>query len=111
MEGGVGIFGFADVDRFFGFFIFALKSEVFWFRCLAWSAGFLPEFSLWFSVFVKMMAVFRILPCQGSPSTPCSRTKIVIPRVHLHQKLYILPFLLEEWMTSLVCLAAVISGS
>ena len=35
--------------------------------------------------------------------TPCSRAKIVIPRDYLCS---ILLFLLEEWTTSLICLAA-----
>ena len=37
-----------------------LKIAVFRFWCLVRFAGFL-QFNLWFSVFVKMMAVFRIL--------------------------------------------------
>ena len=37
--------------------------------------------------------------------TPCSRAKTAIPRDNLYS---VLPFLLEEWMTRLVCLADVI---
>ena len=81
--------------------------------------------SLWFSVFVSnddsfsdffypmhsmVFMVFLVLPCQGGPSTPCSHANSKRPLIS--GAIYtILPFLLEEWMTSLVCLAAIISGS
>ena len=68
------------------------ETEVFrFYQCLVWSAGFL-QFSLWFSVFVNNFFIQFIcwffwfsVPSQGSPSTPCSRSKIVIPRDHLYQ--------------------------
>ena len=80
------------------------KTELFRFWCLVRFAGFL-QFNLWF--LSTMIAVFRIfLPnafCRFSAFakevTPCSRAKAVIPRDHLQ---------LEECMTSVVSLAAVI---
>ena len=68
------------------------------------------QFSLWFSGTFRylstMMVVSRIFPSNAfygfsgfaKEVTHCSRAKIVIPRDHLYS---ILPFLLEEWMTSL----------
>ena len=108
-EGVVRIFGFADLANFcFGFSVFALLKL--WF----FGFGVLP--GLWvfsslvfgFRFLSAVIAVFRIFLSNSFYSfsgfakevTPCSRAKIVIPREHLYS---ILPFLLEEWMTSLVC--------
>ena len=91
----------------------SLKTAVFWFWCLGRFACFL-QFSLWFSVFVNSDSGFLAFSVQcfqysfsgfAEEVTPCSRAKTVIPRDSLRS---ILPFLLEEWMTSLVCLADVI---
>ena len=91
--------------RFFGFRTF--KTVVFRFRCLVRFMGLLL-FSLWFSVLSAVIAVFQFVLSNSfycfsgfaNEVTPCSRAKIVIPREHLYS---ILPFLLEEWMTNLVC--------
>ena len=104
--GGVWIFGFS---------VFALKNAVFRFWCLTQFAGFL-QFSLWFSVFVNNdggfsdFSVQYILRFSGFAKeiATCSRAKTVIPMASYIQLYSILPFLSEEWMTSLICLAAVI---
>ena len=75
--------------------------------------GFL-QFSLWFPVFVNnnggfsdfLSTAFDGFSGFAKEVTPCSHAKTgVIPRDRLYS---VLPFLLEECMTSLVCLAAVI---
>ena len=111
--GGVGIFGFADQANFWiGFLVFALETSVFRFWCLNCQVcGFL-QFGLWFLSW--MMAVVQIFlysafygfSCFAREIIPCNRTKIVIPRDHFYS--ISLPFLFEEWMTSLVCLVTVI---
>ena len=53
-------FGFADLANvWFGFRFSHLKTAVFRFWGLPQLAGFL-EFRFWFSVFSKMMAIFRV---------------------------------------------------
>ena len=109
MEGGVGIFGFADLANvWFGFSVFAFEN------CGFSVCGFL-EFSYWFSVFVHNEDGFSGFFFQSfygfsgfaKEFTSCSHAKTgVIPRtivIALHPSV-----LLEEWMTNLVCLAAVI---
>ena len=83
MDGGVGIFGFADIDRFFGFGV------LLGLRVLSLNFCQLKRWPRFFGLFYPMMhvMVFLVLPCQGS--TPCSRAKIVIPRDHLYQEPYI----------------------
>ena len=85
-----------------------LKNALFWFWCLARFAGFL-QVSLWFSVFVNNDGGFSDFSVSNSfygfcdlakDVTPSSRAKAVRPRDHFQYS--ILPFLLEEWMTSLV---------
>jgi len=99
IEGGVGIFGFANVANFwFGFSVLAgvlcglrvFSNLVFGFRFLSTMMAvfliFLPNAFYGFSAFAKEV-------------TPRSRAKTVIPRDHLQ---------LQECMKSLVSLIAVI---
>ena len=106
-EGGVGIFGFADLANcWFGFSVFALKNcgfSVSVFRAVCGFSPIMPGFG--FRFLSTMMAVFRILLPNSfygfsdfaEEVTPRSRAKTVIPRDHLQ---------LEECMASLVSLAA-----
>ena len=65
-EGGVAIFGIADLANFwFGFLVFAHKTTAFRCCCLAWFEGLL-QFSLCFSVFVNndgSFLDFRSIQC------------------------------------------------
>ena len=106
-EGGVGSFGFPDLANFwFGFSVFALKNCGFRFGCFGRFAGFL-QFSLWFSVFVNSDGGFKILLPNSfygfsgfaKDVAPRTHAKTVIPRNQLQ---------LEECMTSLNSLAAII---
>ena len=96
---------------FFGFR--TLKLRFFSFRGLPRFAGFL-EFSLWFSVFVNnddgfsdfivqcILRFFLVLPRKLHLTVAL---KPVIPSDHANS---VLTFLSKKWMTSLVCLAAII---
>ena len=116
-SGRRGVVGFSVLQLWpiFGsvFLTFALKNcsiSVFGVLCGLWV---FPNLVFGFQFLSTMIAVldFSVQCIQYSFSgsvkevTPCSRTRTVIPRNNLYS---ILPFPLEEWMTSLVCLAAVI---